>query len=80
MHPDLYFNGQIVVKVDEQKHLGLILDDNLSFAEHINAKINIAKKNIGIIKYLSKFLPLKVLSQMYIVFVRSHFDYCDFIP
>ena len=31
------------------------------------------------IRHLSKHLPLQVLSQMYKVFVRSNFDYCDFI-
>ena len=78
-HPPLIFNGQIVKRMDEQKHLGLILDSGLSFAKHITAKISIAKKKIGIIKNLSHFLPLKVLNQMYKVFVRSHLDYCDFI-
>ena len=79
LHPQLSFNGQLVQKVDEHKHLGLILDNSLSFVKHINAKIVIAKRNIGVIRYLSKYLPLKVLNQMYKVFVRSHFDYCDFI-
>ena len=78
-HPPLIFDGQIVKKMDDQKHLGLILDSSLSFAKHITAKISIAKKKIGIIKNLASFLPLKVLNQMYKVFVRSHLDYCDFI-
>ena len=78
-HPLLTFNDQPVAKVVEHKHLGLILDGNLSFTKHINAKIVQSKKNIGVIRYLSKFLPLKVLSQMYKVYVRSHLDYCDFI-
>ena len=38
-----------------------------------------AKKNVGILKYLSNFLPLKSLDQMYKAFVRSHLDYCDVI-
>ena len=38
-----------------------------------------AKKNIGILKYLSKYLPLKTLDQMYKALVRSHLDYCDMI-
>ena len=79
VHPPLNFNNQAVKKVDYHKHLGLILDSNLSFINHINSKITLAKKNIGIIRHLSKHLPLQVLSQMYKVFVRSHFDYCDFI-
>ena len=38
-----------------------------------------AKKVIGILKHLSKFLPLKSLNQMYKALVRSHLDYCDII-
>ena len=68
-----------MVKVNEQKHLGLILDPGLSFEKYINEKIIKAKKNIGIIKHLSKYLPLKTLDQMYKALVRSHLDYCDII-
>ena len=63
----------------EQKHLGLMLDSNLSFNKHINEKIIKAKKNLGIIKHLSIFLPRKTLDQMYKDLVRSHFDYCDIL-
>ena len=38
-----------------------------------------AKKNVGIIKHLSKFLPLQTLDQMYKALVRSHLDYWDII-
>ena len=38
-----------------------------------------SKKNVGILKHLSKFLPLKTLDQMYKALVRSHLDYCDII-
>ena len=65
--------------VIEQKHLGLILDSKLSFERHVNEKIIKAKKGIGIIKYLSKFLPFKTLDQIYKALVRSHQDYCDTI-
>ena len=49
-HPHIMFNGTVVAKMNEQKHLGLILDSNLSFKKHINEKIIKAKKNLGIIK------------------------------
>ena len=65
----------MVKKVNEQKHLGLILDSGLSFKKHLDEKIIKAKKYI----HLSKFLPLKTLDQMYKAFVRSHLDYCDII-
>ena len=79
VHPVLYFNGSQVARVNEHKHLGLILHPSLSFEKHLNEKIKKAKKNIGIIKYLNKFLPFKTLNQMYKALVRSHLDYCDVI-
>ena len=78
-HPQLIFNGIAVAKVKDQKHLGLILDSRLSFEKHINEKIIKAKKNVGILKHFSKFLPLKTLDQMYKALVRPHLDYCDII-
>ena len=78
-HPPLLFNGNKVSKVNEHKHLGLILDKKLSFEKHINEKIIKAKKIIGIIKHLSNYLPIKTLDQMYKLLVRPHLDYCDII-
>ena len=78
-HPPLFFNGSPVKRVTEQKHLGLIVQPNLSFEKHINEKLKKAKKNIGIIKHLNRFLPFKTLVQMYYALSRSHVDYCDII-
>ena len=77
-HPSLFFN-EFVTKVKEQNHLGLTPDSKLSFGWHEFEKIIKAKKGIGIIKYLSKFLPFKPLDQMYKALVGSHLDYCDTI-
>ena len=78
-HPPLFFNRSMVLKVDAHKHLGLILDSKLLFVNHINEKIKLAKKGIGVLKYLSQYLALKTLDQMYKMFVRPIFDYCDVI-
>ena len=78
-HPQLIFNGIAVAKVNDQKHLGLILDLRLSFKKYRNEIIIKATKNVGILKHLSKFLTLKTLDQMYKALVRSHLDYCDII-
>ena len=42
-HPHLTFNGTVIKKVNEQKHLGLIPDSGLSFKKHIDDKIKKAK-------------------------------------
>ena len=78
-HPSLFFNESDVPKVKDQKHLGITLDSKLPFQRHVNEKIIKAKIGIGIIKYLSKFLPIKTLDQMYKAVVRSHLDYRDTI-
>ena len=76
-HPQLISNGTDVVKVNEQKHLGLIFEPGLSFEKHLSEKIIKDRKNVGILKHLSTVLPLKTLDQMYKALVRSHLDYCD---
>ena len=38
-----------------------------------------AKKVIGIMKHLNKYLPIKAFEQMYKSLVRPHLDYCDVI-
>ena len=78
-HSPLFFNGSTVSKVNVHTHLGLNLDTKLSFVSHINEQINKAKRIIGTLKYISQYLPLKTLDQMYKVFIHPHFDYCDVI-
>ena len=78
-HPPLFFNGIEVKRVNEHKHLRLILDPKLNFAAHFREKIAIVKKGIGLIKYLRSYLPTKALILIYKAHVRSHLDYCDFI-
>ena len=43
-HPHLIFNGTAVAIVNEQKHLGLILQPGLSFEKHLNEKIIKARR------------------------------------
>ena len=79
LHTHLFFNGNEVRKVNAHKHLGFVMDSKLTFSNHINGKITKARKGIGIIKYLSKYAPVKTLDQIYKMFVRPHLDYCDVI-
>ena len=78
-HPDLVFDNKPVIRVNDHKHLGLILQPNLSFEKHLHEKMMKAKSNIGIIKHLNRFLPFETLDLMYKTLVRSHLDYCDII-
>ena len=77
--PHLLFNGIIVNTVNSHKQLGLILDQKLTFVDHLNEKIAKANKGIGVIKTLFNILPRKALLNIYTSFIRPHLDYCDII-
>ena len=72
-------NFEIVSRNDAHKHLGITLDSKLTFSNHIIEKIKLANKHIGMLRYLSKYLPLPTLTQMYKMFVCPHLDYGDVI-
>ena len=43
-------NGEIgLEKVKNEKDLGVIIDQNLTFRDHITSKVNTANRNLGII-------------------------------
>ena len=56
-HPPVLFNDIPVIKMNEHRHLGIMLDSKLSFATHIQSIIIKCRRGIGIIKLLSKYLP-----------------------
>ena len=78
-HPILFFNNSQVMRVDEHKHLGLILDSKLSFSSHIHAAISKSRKAIGMLRLLSMYLPRETLNVLYKLYVRPHLDYGDVI-
>ena len=64
------FNDIPVKKVDEHKHSGITLDSKLSFSAHIKSAISKTRKGIGLLKYLSKYLPRHILNELYKIYVR----------
>ena len=75
----ILFNNIPVKKVNEHKHLGIVLDSKLSFSAHIKSAISKTRKGIGLLKYLSKYLPRHTLNELYKLYVRPHLDYGDVI-
>ena len=78
-HRLLYLNGSEVVLKHGQKHFGMILDSGLNFDSHVKEKVVSARKAIGVISFMSKYVTREVLDQMYKLYVRSHLDYGDII-
>ena len=78
-YPPICFSSIPVRKVPEHKHLGIILDSKLSFTSHINAVISKCRQGIGLLKFLSKYLPRQTLNEIYKLYIRPHLDYGDVI-
>ena len=63
VHPPIFLNESEVKIKDEQKHLGMILDSCLNFSSHVREKVISARRGIGDIRYLSRYLSRDVLNQ-----------------
>ena len=78
-YPSLYFNDNPVHQVPLQKHLGLFLDQKLSFDEHIQCILIKTHKIIGMIRKLQPVIPRAALLTIYKSFFRPDLDYGDVI-
>ena len=77
-HRSLTFNGTCVTPSEIQKNLGMLLDSNLDFMEHIQNKlnkINSISKTIELLCKLQNILTRPPLITIYKSLIRSHLDY-----
>ena len=59
-------------KVESEKDLGVIIDQNLTFRAHITSKVNIANKNLGIIFRTFTYIDQEMFLNLYKSVVRPH--------
>ena len=78
-HPPIELGNQAIVRWNKHKHLGVILDSRLNFQSQVIEAVIKAKRGIGLIKCLSKYVSRDVSDQVYKLYVRPHLDYGDII-
>ena len=78
-HPLLAFNNNNVPETYSQKHLGIALDNRLSFEDHLKMMLNKVNKTIGLLRKLHNILSRSALLTIYKSFIRPHLDYDDII-
>ena len=79
VHPTISLNNVQVEGVSYQEHLGILLDEKLSFKQHIDSAISKVNKGISVIKKLKHNLPRKSLVTICKTFLRPLTDYGDII-
>ena len=77
VHPPLLFNNASVTRTSSHKHLGIILDNQLKFDDHIKMVFRKISKTIGLLRKLHNFLSRAALITIYKAFIRPHLDYDD---
>ena len=63
--------------VFEEKDLGVTMDMELNFQEHISAKIKKANSIMGLIRRTFSYLDEHLFKQLYTTFVRPHIEYAQ---
>ncbi|MCG8045675.1 MAG: reverse transcriptase family protein [Candidatus Thiodiazotropha endolucinida] len=64
-------------KVKNEKDLGVIIDSNLLFRDHITSKVNLANRNLGIIFRSFTFIDQDMFLHLYKSLVRPHIEYAS---
>ena len=67
--------GEELDHVFEEKDLGVIIDMELTFEEHIATKVKKANGIMGLIRRSFSFLDGETFKKLYTSFVRPHLEY-----
>ena len=73
---DLILNGNVVKHVTSTKFLGIIVDDQLKWKQHIDYIKNKISKSIGIIYKARNYVNRHTLRNLYYTFVYPYLIYC----
>ena len=76
VHKHLLFNGHVIEQVHSVKYLGVIIDDQLNWSEHINSLIGKVSSMTGILYRYGNFLPISCKRNIYFALIYSSIIYC----
>ena len=64
-------------RVELCKHLGVLIDENLSWNNHVQHIVKNANSSLYMFKKAKPFIPSHSLKMLYNGILAPHFDYCD---
>ena len=76
---NININNTEIKRVNNMKFLGVVIDKNLTWKEHINYISLKISKSIGILNSLRFILPLIILVNLYNCMILSHLTYCNIV-
>ena len=75
--PTMTFNSIEIKRENSIKFLGVIIDENLTWKNHIEVVENKISKNIGVLYRASHLLDFKNLMKIYFFFIRIYISYAN---
>ena len=75
----IHINNKPLKHVSVAKYLGMYIDSNLKWDDHINNMIHKISAKIGILRFLHKIVPTDTLKHLYNAIVQPHFNYGDVV-
>ena len=73
--PKLSINGNEIQRKESIKFLGVLLDENLNWKEHIKCTENKISKNIGILYKAKPFLTKECMLSLYYSYIHPYINY-----
>ena len=70
-------NGKSITRVHKAKSPGLLIDEHLTWKDHVDEVVKKISKAIGALKRVRPFISVKIALQIYHALIRPHFDYCS---
>ena len=76
---NLVINNTQIERKSEARFLGIIVDDKLTWKQHIIALKSKMSRYVGIMYKIRNLLPAKALLQIFHSFVQSHLNFCSIV-
>lgn len=74
---NVVINREQIEQVKQIKYLGVVLDEQLNFIEHVNYICKKISKKLGVLRKVRKNISISTAVNVYNVLIKSHFDYCS---
>ena len=71
--------GKEMEHVFEEKDLGVTIDSQLTFEDHIAAKVKVANAMVGLIRRSFSYLSCYLFRKLYLALVRPHLEYAQVV-
>ena len=72
-------DNNIIEQVVSTTFLGVVINQSLTWSDHIKTVKQKVNKSIGLIYRVKKNIPLSILRSLYHTLIQPYFEYCNII-